>query len=1595
MSNIFKDILFLDIEAYGNSKIKEIGVIYLDKELRSSSVLAVDEFIKDKNIGFISGHNFVDFDIGIIKNTFLYNTIKSLNVIDTLPLSLLLFSEKTVHALPKNYKTEDDFMNNPVEDSKLTKELLKQLEEKFKLLEKVTRNIFYSLLKDDEYFCGFFSYYKEKIAFDLLDLDTLYEILVKEYDSVLPNKEYLKECVIRYPVQLSYIIALLTPYIEVKSHPPKILYKYPDIVEIQKKLCFDYEKEKKGLADFSNEVFGFSEFREFPRLNASIFDKPSVSQKEIVEASLKDESFLTILPTGGGKTFTFWLPAIIKAKAYKSLTVVISPLQALIEDHIKSFNSKVANFRAVAISGFMSPLERVEAIEQVINGEADILYIAPESLRSNSIFNILKNRLIERFVVDEAHCLSTWGNDFRQDYYYICEYIKELIEKKDFQEHIPISCFTATGKPSVISDIEDYFKDGLGITLEKYLAIPERKNLKYKSINLNEKEKYNKLLQLIDEHDGSTLVYIPSSTRKCDEVSKRLSYDTSKSVKSFHSKLDSQVKMQILKEYIEDSIDVIVATTAFGMGVDKANITNVIHYEISDSLESYAQEAGRGARDEKLEAFCPILFNEDDLDKHFASLNRSKLTANEINTIFSVIKRTKGDLVSKSAFEFARDAGWDVDDSSYDYETKVKTALLELEREGYINRKRNKINYFADSIASDAMQKLHTKLDILDLNQIDKDTLVIVLKSILGRGKTDSVQVDELAYMLGFDKPQISYAINMLKELEILGDSKDLSLEIDKKSTKKFLKIKKIEECLFKYLVNLYVDKVSIKDLNEYLHIEGISSKNEAELIKDILKNWKDKTSFIFKRINRQNDIWQLQFIDKDKTRESILSKHAIAKKVLEILLRDVNSEDKREKVDFSLKWLKDEVGEDISFKELDKTLLYLHYLGILELLYGRFINYSPMQIYKEEKLKTINKKYTKNDYKHRLENHYKTKIESIHIVGEYATRLKDDNTKAMSFLKDYFTLEYNSFKKKYNLLKEKLLQPITQTRYNKIFKQMSFEQQQIIADKTTKAMMILAGPGSGKTKVLVHKIASLILTEDIKAEQFMMLTFSKSAKMEFKNRLNQLIGSLSYDVEIQTFHSYALKLIARRVGKCNDVLNMAIEEATKELKNGEIKLPYISVLVLDEFQDVNEKSFAFIKAIYESLGKNLRIIAVGDDDQCIMDHAGANIKYIDKFKDEFGFDEDGNYVHKKYELSTNFRSYKNIVKYSNKYVKHLEHRYKEKDLNSDSSHDGKVVVISYSETQTLIEPVVEFVSKEKNRNIAILTYTNEDVMQIYSLLHENGIEAKYIIDRERFELKNIEEVFEFNHKLNSYLKDDDTHYEKNYFENTLEHMELIYKQSINLPLLKHIVNKFLDESDNLYISQWVAYLEEIKIEDFDNFKKDVVVTTIHKSKGMEFDKVFLLINNDPKSDKDRRVYYVGMTRAKYELFILRFGGKGVGKSDEVEYLFDNINYQPNAKVFTHVISLEDIWLNFYIGSNEKFVSGQSVEIQWSKKSKKYAIFFNNNCIAVFSRKFNELYSAKISEGYKIDVVFIEYVYVWRKEKLLIRHPLCKIIMKK
>ena len=308
-----------------------------------------------------------------------------------------------------------------------------------------------------------------------------------------------------------------------------------------------------------------------------------------------------------------------------------------------------------------------------------LLYISPESLRSKTIERLLLGRKIVRFVIDEAHCFSSWGQDFRVDYLYIGDFIKQIQEKKNLEETIPVSCFTATAKKKVIEDICAYFKEKLSLDLEIFSSNATRTNLQYKVFEKgDEEEKYNSVRDLIEEKNCPTIIYV-SRTKKAYSLAERLTEDGF-NAKPYHGKMDVKEKTANQDAFIKGEVPIMVATSAFGMGVDKKDVGMVIHYEISDSLENYIQEAGRAGRDENITADCFVLFNEEDLGKHFILLNQTKLSIKEIQQVWKAIKditRFRSS-VSNSALEIARKAGWD--DNVVEIETRVTTAIAALGR---------------------------------------------------------------------------------------------------------------------------------------------------------------------------------------------------------------------------------------------------------------------------------------------------------------------------------------------------------------------------------------------------------------------------------------------------------------------------------------------------------------------------------------------------------------------------------------------------------------------------------------------------------------------------------------------------------------------------------------------------------------------------------------------------------------------------------------------------------------------------------------------------------------------------------------------------
>jgi ATP-dependent DNA helicase RecQ len=340
-----------------------------------------------------------------------------------------------------------------------------------------------------------------------------------------------------------------------------------------------------NLETYLKYFFGYDQFRP--------------EQRKIIENALADQDLLVIMPTGGGKSLCFQLPALLKP----GLMIVISPLIALMQDQVDALQDN--GIGATYLNSSLSPKEVQEREKQIFENKIKLLYVAPERLlgdRFQDFFYRLITQIgVSAFAIDEAHCVSEWGHDFRPEY-------RQLSQLRQQYPQIPIFAFTATATKRVQKDIIDQLK------LHKpsvHLTSFNRPNLYYEIIP-KEKRSYEQLLKFIKTLKGSGIIYC-MSRKMVDEISDRLQEDGIKAL-SYHAGMGDENRRINQTQFIRDEVRIIVATVAFGMGINKPDVRFVIHYDLPRNLESYYQESGRAGRDND-PAKCLLFFSFGDLKK--------------------------------------------------------------------------------------------------------------------------------------------------------------------------------------------------------------------------------------------------------------------------------------------------------------------------------------------------------------------------------------------------------------------------------------------------------------------------------------------------------------------------------------------------------------------------------------------------------------------------------------------------------------------------------------------------------------------------------------------------------------------------------------------------------------------------------------------------------------------------------------------------------------------------------------------------------------------------------------------------------------------
>lgn len=1185
--------------------------------------------------------------------------------------------------------------------------------------------------------------------------------------------------------------------------------------------------------------------------------------------------------------------------------------------------------RAVTINGLLDPIERAKAIAQVANGSASILYISPESLRSRTIERLLQGRMISRFVIDEAHCFSAWGHDFRPDYLYIGRFIRELSRSKLRAEPIPISCFTATAKYQVVEDIREYFKRYLGLDLHLFSTSTVRPNLYFNVVEKRaDAEKYIALRDLLHEKQCPTIVYT-SRVKRTVRIAAQLRADGIPAL-PYHRRMEAAEKTANQDAFMSGAVSVMVATTAFGMGVDKKDVGLVVHFDISDSLENYVQEAGRAGRDERISAECRVLFNEEDLDKHFILLNQTKINLKEIKQIWMAIKgmtRTRPTM-RNSALEIARQAGWD--DSGRDMETRVTTAVTALEQAGFLRRDRNYPQIFAISIACNSMIEASKVIEASTrFSDAEQRRFAAAIMSRLFSARSikraqdheeGETRVDYLADTLGLPTGRVYQLVNILREEGLLAMSNDMKAFI-KAGDNGERAVRSLGE--FVAIERVLLDEVGreerlyhLKELNVRLIEAGCTVCTVKKLL-TVLNLWEAMN--VVKRATRVGSRFAMTRVIPDAGARAQINKRTIlATGIIRLLCLKAqakagNAPKAAEElpVEFSPIELGNALNKDTIFAELNATtqevedaIFYLTRLGVMQIEGGFLVVHNKMSI---ERLNMDPRShYTKSDYQ-QLEQFYENRIIQIHIVGEYARKMMTDPKGAQQFVNDYFTLNFSSFLSKYfsTTRQQEIRRNLTPKKYRELFETLTEAQRQIIDDKHSRAIVVAAGPGSGKTKLLVHKLAALLLMEDVKHEQLLMLTFSRAAATEFKVRLLELIGNAAAFVTIKTFHSYSFDLLGR-ICSIEEEGSTVVKEAADAIERGEIEPSRIAkaVLVIDEAQDMDENDAALVRALM-SKNEGLRVIAVGDDDQNIFEFRGSSAKYMATLLDWQRTT--------KYELSINFRAKRNLVSLTNQFIAPLPNRMKRVPIQSSSTKDGQIIYVQ-CQSPHLAEPVVNAIQRaELSGSTAVLTSTNTEAALIAGLLRQQGYPVKLVQSNSDFRLSDLVEVSAFRDRIATHIKVPDEVWTAARFD-----IRKAYPASNGAALLSSILGAFeAANPEHRYVSDFDVFLRESSMEDFSGNGQSgvVVVSTMHKAKGREFDNVFLACAAKSKgeriSDEDRRALYVALTRAKNKLVIFTNYPllEGVSVSS-FERRSDPTQYEESSQ-FPIYLTHRDIYLNY------------------------------------------------------------------------------------
>ena len=1523
----------------------------------SPALAKLDDFAA--GAAFLLGHNLILFDLPHLKAAKPDLRLLRLPAIDTLWLNPLAFPRNPYHRLVKHYqdgRLTRGQRNDPEHDARLALVVFGEQQTELRDASRGLLEAWHWLTGTGPDGAGFDAVF-EAIRYAPRPTDAAANAAIREQLAGVACQNRGRD-VLENAAQSGWALAYATAWLSVSGGssvmPPWVRHQFPEAGRLVRKLrdtacsdpACDWCRERHDASKELKRWFGFDDFRPEPK-----DEDGRPMQRSIVEAAMAGKHVLGILPTGTGKSLCYQIPALSRYDKTGALTVVISPLVALMADQVAGLEAHGIG-SCVAINGLLSMPERTEALDRVRLGDAGMVLVSPEQLRSQSFRRVLNQREIGAWVLDEAHCLSGWGHDFRPDYRYVGRFVRE---KAGSGPVPPVLCLTATAKPDVIEDIRRHFRDKLGVELKVFDGGASRTNLEFEVVPTSGREKFSDIHQILMAYlpadmTGGAIVYC-ATRRQTEKVAEFLRMKEM-AADHFHAGLPPETKKSVQQRFIDGELRVIAATNAFGMGIDKPDVRLVIHADIPGSLENYLQESGRAGRDRET-ARCVLLYSADDVERQFGMSARSHLKRREIQGILRALrnldrkdrkKRLKGEVVATAGEILLEEDEKVFERDSNTDDTRVRTAIAWLEEAVLLTREENEVLVFPSSLRVSSVDEARERLERQSMPAGTRQELLSIAGKLIDADPDEGISTDELMGVSGLSPQGVRAALYDLERIGIASNDTALTAfvhaGVPRSSRKRLDEAERLEESLIAHMREKAPDMD--KGDSSILHLRVASQVLRDAGVVDPLPErlWRILRSIaadgggegagsgslgIRKRdsetvqVTLQRD-WQALEETASRRREGSrhLLKHLLDSlppgslgtdllaettlgKLLEVLTSDLE--------------LKSRV-KDLQ-KLLDRALLWLHEQEVIRLHKGLAVFRPAMTIRLEDE--NPRRGFGAVDFEP-LKLHYNGQVVQIHVMAEFAERGSKAIADAMRMAMDYFSLKQGEFLNRWLPGRDReIARQTTPESWRHIVESLKNpDQQRIVADGREQTnVLVLAGPGSGKTRVLVHRIAYLVRVKRENPRGILALAYNRHAAVEIRRRLGKLIGDDARWVTVLTCHGLAMRLAGASfsgwVGRPeNEMFEEVLQRAIAQL--GSEGLPPEEAdeqrdrfladkrwrwILVDEYQDIDGHLDKLISALAGRTQKDedrkLTLFAVGDDDQNIYAFAGASVKYIRRFEED--------YKARPAYLIHNYRSTGHIIDAANALIEPARERMKdEHPIRMDRARAKDPPGGAWSKLDPVAQGRVQILSVEKPGDpVAQAQAGMTELQRLAGLAPDWDWSRCAVIAREWKYLEPVRAFCEV-HGIEAQMGNEEMpgFWHLRETRALVEWLRRRDTRLVDVAALRvwvdtrppgpwiELLREAVDEHEletgkdaEVSVDHFIEWLAEWGRE-VRRRQRGLLLLTAHRAKGLEFDHVVVLDGGWDKVDVDkgedpdapRRLYYVAMTRARKTLALVRFQGE-------------------------------------------------------------------------------------------------------------------------